>query len=101
MPRQNSLARFIYTPENRSALHAIKELLAALLRGKEPPANPLYIHGPTGTGKTCLVESLAAELAAQRRDLTIRTTSAADVRETQPEDIWDCDVLILEDIQRL
>ena len=65
MLRQMSLAAFLPFPENHSALAAIQDLLANVRSGKaQRSPNPLFLHGPPGSGKSHLVGALAAECAA-------------------------------------
>ena len=71
-------------------------------------ANPLYLHGPTGTGKTHLVAALAHELARRRPDLAIHALSAKDAAsalsnqtnwQSDAAETWD--LLVVEDLQFL
>ncbi|MBI3408879.1 MAG: AAA family ATPase [Planctomycetes bacterium] len=101
MSRQKSFARFVAAPENRSALNAVEDLVDCLQQGKSPSVNPLYLHGPPGSGKTHLVEMLARDLATLRRDVTICLISAGDVREGEPDGARESDLVVLEDVQHL
>jgi chromosomal replication initiator protein len=83
-PPPLTLARFVTTPENRSALAAVQEVVAGLTS----PAGslrcrfasyPLLLHGPAGTGKTHLVSALVAEVTRQRPDLTVAVLSASEL----------------------
>jgi chromosomal replication initiator protein len=52
-------ARFVPVPENQTALAAVEDLAASVASaGTRRIANPLYLHGPAGTGKTHLVSAL-------------------------------------------
>ncbi len=101
MPNKSALMRFLTTTENRSALTAIEGLLHELT--SYVATNPLYLHGPTGTGKTHLARVLADE--AIRLGCSICTLSANDFAEreafTLPAEANDADVLIVEDLQHL
>lgn len=101
MPRQTSFARFLATPENRSALQAIKDLSGALLSGKNPPTNPLYLHGPPGSGKSHLVHALVSELTAAKRSIELQILPASDVRETGTKLRAEGDLVVIEDLQHL
>jgi chromosomal replication initiator protein len=58
-----SFARLLDLPENHSAVFAVQDLANAVTSGHQASqANPLFLHGPTGTGKTCLVKTLQAEV---------------------------------------
>jgi chromosomal replication initiator protein len=63
------------------------------------------LHGAPGTGKTCLVAALVAQLAAAPRGVTARAVAAGDLIRA-PDDLTDrelaaCDLLALEDVQHL
>jgi chromosomal replication initiator protein len=57
-PRDAGFARFIALPENASALAAVRQLV----HDPEHAAIPLFLHGPPGSGKSCLVSAVAEEL---------------------------------------
>jgi chromosomal replication initiator protein len=97
MPTRGVLGRFLLLPENRSALMACRELLFALTDGSEDFPNPLYLHGPAGSGKTCLTQMLANELAAVGK--SVCQLAALDLAELEPQ--RDADLLIIEDVQQL
>ncbi len=81
MLRHTSLARFLPFPENQAALAAIQDLLANVRSGKSPRSpNPLFLHGPPGSGKSHLVGALAAECAAQG-GLSVLYCVAGDFKE--------------------
>lgn len=115
-----SFPRFIPTPENRSALVAVEQLVASLGASGRRSANLLYLHGPPGTGKTCLIEAAHAELSRLRRSVTVTVLSAAEAREDAEhgrsrlvrregdpawtqlgQDATAADLLVLEDVQKL
>ncbi len=100
-----TFANWISLPENRSAQNAVE-------RGAD---NPLFLHGPAGTGKTHLVNALLARIIQQTPDRTTSlltanefetlvrlnvdvhaTDAAADLRALRA-----ADVLIVEDVQHL
>jgi chromosomal replication initiator protein len=58
-PRDAGFARFITLPENASAVSAVRQLV----HDPEHAASLLYLHGPSGSGKSCLVSALAEERA--------------------------------------
>jgi chromosomal replication initiator protein len=91
--------RLLATPENRSALAAIQDVLLGLTADQtERLANPLYLHGPSGGGKTCLVKSLAGELG----EFDVCMMSANDfAHQGDLKPAREADLLIIEDLQHL
>ncbi len=98
----NTRADWVTTPENRLARAAVERVTACLAARRRPSAlNPLLLHGPVGTGKTHLVNTLAAEAIQRRPDLVVCVVSA-DEWGTQEEPVpGDCDLLIVEDVHAL
>ena len=97
MPAPSALARFLVTPENRSALAAIQDLLLALTTDTDDwPSNPLFLHGPAGSGKTRLVRTLADELTEVGVEVCILSAN-----EFVEEKGQAADLLIVEDLQHL
>ena len=99
MPTRSALAHFLATPENRSALAAIQDLLFGLHADDTAGLpNPLFLHGPSGSGKTFLLKTLTNELA----DCDICSMSANDFAEKSDlEHAHGADLLIVEDLQHL
>jgi chromosomal replication initiator protein len=110
-PPPLTFARFVRTPENRSALAAVQEVAAHV--GTRRPfrlANPLLLHGPAGTGKSHLVSALAAEAARQRPDIIVTVVAdfrgsifsgRTDAEVEGPDRSAIGDLLIVEDLQHL
>jgi chromosomal replication initiator protein len=94
-------ARFLATPENRQALAAIQQVLLAVAADtSERLPNPLFLHGPTGVGKSCLLAALAEELTASGR--RVCRMSANDFASL--DDLSHArrtDLLVVEDLQHL
>lgn len=108
-----AFARFIPFPENRSALIAF-QLLAETLKtgGLTATGNPLFLHGPAGVGKSCLVAALVDTVCSTLRGFVPCILSANafplpwDQHDTNNpaerfQDACDCDLLVLEDLQHL
>lgn len=107
-----TFARFVHVAENRAALLAVQEVLDCL-RHRRPRRrhNPLYLHGPTGSGKTHLVSALIDELTRACPDLIVHVLPAGDLNPTaaapdanDPDPITPArgaDVLVVEDVQHL
>lgn len=94
-------ARLLAAPENSAALAAIQTILHALTsdsNGSLP--NPLFLHGPSGAGKTFLLQALSIELL--RAGLAVCNLSANDFADrTDFTDARNADLLIVEDLQHL
>jgi chromosomal replication initiator protein len=105
-----TFTNWVALPENRSAKLAV-ERLARGLGARRPWSNlnPLFLHGPAGTGKSHLVAALIAEATAQAPDLIVSVLAASDLR-FQGEEAEDqaqrtaarrADLLVVEDLQHL
>jgi chromosomal replication initiator protein len=101
---------WVVLPENRSAKAAVERVAKGI--GARRPwrgLNPLFLHGPAGTGKTHLTVALIAEATAQAPDLIVCVLAAGDLRflgdeseaQTQRAAAHRADLLILEDLQHL
>ncbi|TMQ34841.1 MAG: hypothetical protein E6K70_05475 [Planctomycetota bacterium] len=110
-----SFSRFVPTPENRSALQAMRDLAAGVCAGRwQRVTNPLFIHGPAGTGKSHLVNAIIEEVTRQAPQVVVSVLQGCDlVRWTsEPADSGSgpgddvaameaCDLLFIEDLQHL
>ena len=99
MPTRSALAHFLATPENRSAIAAVQDLLFGLSAGDTARLpTPLFLHGPSGSGKTFLLKTLTTELA----DSDVCSMSANDFADKDDlEHAHEADLLIVEDLQHL
>jgi chromosomal replication initiator protein len=108
----HTLAAWIETRESRAALAAIRrvaECVQSMRRRRE--INPLFLHGPSGTGKSHLVGALIEEVTSQRPGLTVLVMPASDVglalrneEDGAPvilDEARSVDLLIVEDMQHL
>jgi chromosomal replication initiator protein len=100
----------VLLPENRAAWCAVERVLDCVCgRATRRAVNPLFLHGPAGTGKTHLVNVLLAEATRRRPDLTAAVLSAGEVRglfrsEVSPQDLEaarQAELLVVEDLQHL
>ncbi len=104
-----TFARWVLTPENRSARLAVGQVTEGVAANRpRRDANPLFLHGPSGTGKTHLVTALAHELSQRQPQFILHTVAARDLASQiaaksicQPDNLTDCDLLTLEDLQHL
>lgn len=99
-PPPQTFARFLVLRENRSALAAVQRLAARPSSRRLP--NPLYLHGPAGSGKSHLVSALIDEITRRDPRLLVTAITAEDVNQrSQPVADTAGDVVIIEDVQQL
>src|SRR6266851_2489329 len=81
VPRiMQTFARWVSTPETGAARQAVGRVADRVLSGRpRREANPLFLHGPSGIGKTHLVAALAHELARRGPELTMQTVAAREL----------------------
>lgn len=108
MPPPACWADVVPLPENRSALRAVRRVARALAGPGRvtAPFAPLVLHGPPGTGKTCLTTALVRDVIAAPAGRTVQVVAANDLDRqtddpTDPADLAGCDLLVLEDLQHL
>jgi chromosomal replication initiator protein len=102
--RTTDLGRLTWVelPENRAAWQAVEELYDHVQH--RTAFIPLFIHGPPGSGKTRLLDGLAARISHAGLDLAIASLPAREMRELEPDvpPAWrDADVVFVEDLQHL
>src|SRR5262245_16035959 len=105
-----TFARFVVLPENRFALAAVQRLAGNLVSPRyRRLISPLFLHGPSGTGKSHLVAALIEDFCRKAPGSTVRLLSAADlgaeaVSENQLAALDvepDPDLLVVDDLHRL
>jgi chromosomal replication initiator protein len=97
-----TFARWVSLPENSAAQSAARRAARAVGAGAvRSDLNPLFLHGPAGSGKSHLAAALVASAVRRRPDLVV-TVLGTDV--TEPSALGDArraDLIVLEDVQRL
>jgi chromosomal replication initiator protein len=104
-----SFGNWVALPENRSAQAAVEHVAAASGQGRtRAPLNPLFLHGPAGTGKTHLVSALLTRVTQLRPDLAATVLAARQLEQPDTTDTpcdlaaaRQADVVIVEDLQHL
>ena len=102
-----SWGKFVSVPENRSAVAAARRLIRTLTRPdptRKPAPTPLVLHGPPGTGKTFLVQTLVRKLIENPAGLTVQVVAAREVPRAPDDELADlrlADLLAIEDVQHL
>lgn len=106
-PKPASWGEFVSVPENRSALVAARRLARTLTQPeppRKPAPTPLVLHGPPGTGKTFLVQTLVRKLIDDPAGLTVQVVAAREVPKAPDDELADlrlADLLAVEDVQHL
>lgn len=114
VPQENDVAApraaFLGGEENQLVGHSLDRLLG---EGTLPGDSLLVYHGPTGVGKTLLVEALVDAWKQRRPTTQVMTLSAADFARRfsgasqpgearrQSAELRSCDLFVLEDLQHL
>jgi chromosomal replication initiator protein len=104
-------AAWVTLPENRAAWCAAEQVACWVCgRSDRAAVNPLFLHGPAGTGKTLLVSLLTAEVAEQAPDSRLALLGARELGALfgadgeASEDLSaarQADLLVVEDLQHL
>jgi chromosomal replication initiator protein len=100
-----TFARIVKVPENHLALAAVQGLAARFASGASRSSIvPLYLHGPSGTGKSTLIAALVEEAVRRSAGLVASVIPAAEWG-SPPSEQADareaCDLLVVEDLHQL
>ncbi len=102
------LPDWVTTPETQLASTAVRRAAAAFgSPAVRDQVSPLFLHGPAGTGKTRLVQALAAEITRRWPDGIVSVVAAGDCRP-DPDEALPApaardlpDLLVVEDLHHL
>jgi chromosomal replication initiator protein len=103
---------WIDLPESHAALEAVDQVLNRVAAGRTVrTTNPLVLHGPSGSGKSHLAATLAAELVRRRPESVVAVIPACDFLPHEraeshpavatPGEELAADLVILEDVHHL
>ena len=95
---------FVELSENRLAVHATARLARCVSRGTPFPL--VLLHGPPGTGKTHLAESLVCQVVHGPAVRTVQSLPATEMRFSSDTDVdftdlGGVDLLVIEDVHQL
>lgn len=97
-PQSDPFADFIERPGNSAALSAAKMLSACA----EPAFNLVIFTGPSGSGKSCLLEAIQSAFACKPSISVFKCRAAAFSAEGLPEEYFaEPRSLLLDDLQEL
>ncbi len=107
---QQTFQGWVSLPENRAARLAAGRVAEGVASGRaRRPLNPLFLHGPAGTGKSHLAAALVDQVVRQAPDRLVAVLAAGDFEalikpEGGHEDLArarQADLLVVEDLQHL
>jgi chromosomal replication initiator protein len=100
-----SFACFVCASENQAALAALQDFAADLGTGSDPEVSLIYLHGPSGTGKSHLAQALVREITSKNTAIAVNILDASglagDATQNSLETVRDSDLIVLEDLQHL
>ena len=105
-----TFANWISLAENQAARLAVERVSDCVCgRGPRRAINPLFLHGPAGSGKSHLAAALLADVTQRSPDLQVGLLAAGDfaallLPEGNREELKaarQADLLVLEDVQHL
>ena len=105
MHSPRSFACFISGPENLAAVAALTNLAAELASDDDMETPFIYLHGPSGTGKSHLAQALVNEIITRNCSLIANIWEASALAGESAQEFLDgardSDLVVLEDLQQL
>ena len=105
-----TFANWIELTENQAARLAVGRVADCVCeRGPRRAVNPLFLHGPAGSGKSHLVSALLADVTRRAPDLQVALLPASDFeaillpdgKREELKAARQADLLVVEDVQHL
>jgi chromosomal replication initiator protein len=105
--RMQTPGGWVSLPENEAASCAAEQVAGRLCgapAGGRGVVNPLFVHGPAGSGKSFLVGRLVARVSREAPGLQMAVLAADGLGQESSEDLRaarQADLLVVEDLQHL
>lgn len=96
----HTFQNWVSLPENQSARAAVARVVEGVCRRRVRSGfNPLFLHGPSGTGKSHLARTLVRQPTTRCPDLIV-STLGLDAVDEDIAAARDADMVVVEDVHR-
>jgi chromosomal replication initiator protein len=103
-----SFQNWVSLPENQLAYTAVQRVADGVCqRRARCSVNPLFLHGPSGTGKSHLVSALVGQATARCPDLVVASVGVDQIEAVSQDEedglasALQADLVLVEDLQHL